>query len=82
MEVHKYTNGTSVNAIQFKSMVTIIIIIIIVMTDCSFIYSLYRIVFIHFHSASHSMSLSQALTTTAIDTVMEFTRRSATGDCK
>src|SRR6218665_3992599 len=37
---------------------------------------------IHFYSASHSMSLSEALPTTAIDTVLEFTRRSATGNCK
>ena len=42
----------------------------------------YSIVFIHFYSASHSMSLSEALPTTAIDTVSEFTRRSATGYCK
>jgi len=28
------------------------------------------------------MSLSEALSTTAIDTVSEFTRRSATGNCK
>jgi len=39
-------------------------------------------VFIHFGSASHSMSLSEALQTTTIDTVSEFTRRSATGNCK
>ena len=37
---------------------------------------LYCIVFIHFYSASHSMSLSEALPTTAIDTVSEFTRQS------
>jgi len=43
---------------------------------------LYCIVFIHFYSASHSLSLSEALPTTAIDTVSEFTRRSATGNCK
>ena len=30
---------------------------------------LYCIVFIHFYSASHSLSLSEALPTTAIDTV-------------
>jgi len=30
------------------------------------------IVLIHFYSASHSMSLSEALPTTAIDTVSEF----------
>ena len=40
---------------------------------------LYCIVFIHFYSASHSMSLSEAFPTTAIDTVSEFTRRSTTG---
>src|SRR6218665_171633 len=34
------------------------------------------IVFIHFYSASHSTSLSEALPTTAIDTVSEFTCRS------
>src|SRR6218665_731927 len=39
------------------------------------------IVFIHFYSASHSMILSEALPTTAIDTVLEFTRRSPTGNC-
>src|SRR6218665_3301005 len=44
--------------------------------------ALYCIVFIHFYSASHSMSLSEALPTTAIDAVSEFTRRSATGNCK
>src|SRR6218665_996871 len=38
---------------------------------------LYCIVFIHFHSASQSMNLSEALLTTAIDTVLEFTRRCA-----
>ena len=37
---------------------------------------LYCIVFIHFYSASHSLSLSEALPTTAIATVSEFTRRS------
>ena len=37
---------------------------------------------IHFYSASPSMSLSEALPTTAIDTVAQFTRRSATGNCK
>ena len=42
---------------------------------------LYCIVFIHFYSASHSLSLSEALPTTAIDTVLEFTRQSATGNC-
>src|SRR6218665_997079 len=36
----------------------------------------YCIVFIHFYSASHSLSLSEVLPTTAIDTVSEFTRRS------
>ena len=44
--------------------------------------ALYCIVFIHFYSASHSMSLSEALQTTAINTVLEFIRRSATGNCK
>src|SRR6218665_3358982 len=39
---------------------------------------LYCIVFIHFCSASHSTSLSESLPTTAIDTVSEFIRRSAT----
>jgi len=39
-----------------------------------------NIVFLHFHSASHSTSLSEALPTTAIDTVSEFTRQSATGN--
>ena len=35
----------------------------------------YCIVFIHFYNASHSMmSLSEALPTTAIDAVLEFTR--------
>src|SRR6218665_1036176 len=34
---------------------------------------LYCIVFIHFYSASHSLSLSEALPTTAVDTVSEFT---------
>src|SRR6218665_3185361 len=34
----------------------------------------YCIVFIHFYSASRSLSLSEALPTTAIDTVPEFTR--------
>src|SRR6218665_3287495 len=43
---------------------------------------LYCIVFIHFYSASHNLSLSEALPTTAIDTVSEFTRRSATGNCR
>ena len=38
----------------------------------------YCIVFIHFYSASHSTSLSEALPNTATDTVLEFTRRSAT----
>ena len=46
------------------------------------IHPLYCIVFIHFYSASHSLSLSEALPTTAIDTVSEFTRRSATGNCR
>src|SRR6218665_2282091 len=39
----------------------------------------YCIVFIHFYSAFHSMSLSEALPTTVVDTVSEFTRRSASG---
>ena len=43
---------------------------------------LYCIVFIHFYSSSHSLSFLEALPTTAIDTVSEFTRRSATGNCK
>ena len=34
------------------------------------------------YSTSHSMSLSETFPTTAIDTVSEFTRRSATGNCK
>src|SRR6218665_1006761 len=38
----------------------------------------YCIVFFHFYSASQCMSLSEALPTIAIDTVAEFTRRSAT----
>ena len=47
------------------------------------IYILYCIVFIHFVSASHGMRLSEALPTTAIiDTVLEFTRRHAIGNCK
>jgi|SRR6218665_108994 len=37
----------------------------------------YCIVFIHFYSTSHSMSLSEAT-----DTVSEFTCRSTTGNCK
>jgi len=44
-----------------------------------------HIVFIHLYSAnsaSHSMSLSEALPTTAINTMSEFTRRSATSNCK
>ena len=44
--------------------------------------ALYCIVFIHFYSTSGSLSLSEALPTTAIDTVSEFTRRSATGNCR
>ena len=43
---------------------------------------LYCIVFIHFYSASHSLTLSEALPMTAIDTVSGFTRRSAIGNCK
>jgi len=37
---------------------------------------------IYFYSDSQGMSLSEALPTTGIDTVSEFTRRSATGNCK
>ena len=48
----------------------------------SYDHCIYCIVFIHFYSASHSMSLSEALPSTEIDTVSEFTRRSATGNCK
>jgi len=40
------------------------------------------IVFIHFYSTFHGHSLSQALTTTAIDIVSEFTHQSAKGNCK
>jgi len=40
--------------------------------------TIFDIVFIHFYSASTLMSLSEALPTTAIDTVSELTRRSAT----
>jgi len=40
------------------------------------------IVFIHFYSASHSMSLSEALPIIAIDIVSEFICRSATGNFK
>jgi len=36
-------------------------------------FKLYCIVFIHFYSASHSMGLSEALPTTAIDTVGVYT---------
>jgi len=43
---------------------------------------MYCIVIIHFYSASHIISQSEALPTTAIDTVSEFTRRNATGNCK
>src|SRR6218665_1490469 len=43
---------------------------------------LYCTVFIHFYNASHSMNHSEALPTTATNTVSEFTRRSATGNCK
>src|SRR6218665_3291819 len=43
----------------------------------------YCTVFIHFYSTSHSMSLSETLPTVhSIDTVSEFTRRRATGNCK
>jgi len=45
--------------------------------------ALYCIVFIHFYSASHSMSLAEVqLPTTINDTVSELTRRSAIGNCK
>src|SRR6218665_1987493 len=40
---------------------------------------LYCIVSIHFYSTSHSMSFSEALPTTAIDTVSDFTCRKTTG---
>src|SRR6218665_681988 len=42
------------------------------------------IAFIHFYRyiSSNSMSLSEALPTTAIYTMSEFTHRSATGNCK
>jgi len=40
------------------------------------------IVFIHFYRAFHSVSLSEALPTTANNTVSEFTCRSATDNCK
>jgi len=43
---------------------------------------LYCIVLVHFYSASQCMSLSEVLPTTAIDTVSELTRQSATGSCK
>jgi len=39
-----------------------------------FVLILYCIVFIHFYSASHGMSLSKLLPTITIDTVSEFTR--------
>src|SRR6218665_1250419 len=39
---------------------------------------LYCMVLNHLNSASHSMSRSEALPTTAFDTVLEFTRRRAT----
>src|SRR6218665_3686121 len=48
---------------------------------CQLIIVLYCIVFIHFYSASHSLSFSEALPTTETDTVSEFTRRSATAAC-
>jgi len=40
------------------------------------------ILLFYFYSTYHSMSLSEALTTTAINTVSEFACRSATGNCK
>jgi len=43
---------------------------------------LYCIAVIYFYSASHGLNLSEALPTTAIDTVPKFTRRSATDNCK
>ena len=39
-------------------------------------------IYIHFNSAPHSMNLSEVLPNTAIDTVSEFTRRNAAGNCK
>ena len=45
-------------------------------------WAMYCVVFIHFYSASHSMSLSEVLPTTEIDTVLEITSRSATANCK
>jgi len=51
-------------------------------TTYSELLSISCIVFIHFYSAPHSMSLSAALPTTAIDTVSELTRQSATGNSK
>jgi len=49
---------------------------------CDWVDCFYCIVFIHFYSAYHSMSLSEVLPTTAIDIVSDFTRRSATSNCK
>jgi len=43
---------------------------------------LYCIAFIHFYSASHSMSLSETCQIPAIDPMSKITRRSATGNCK
>src|SRR6218665_138047 len=40
------------------------------------------IVFIPFYSASHGISLLEALLTTAIVTLSEFTRQSASDNCK
>ena len=47
---------------------------------CIILYN--NIVLIHFYSASHSTGLSEVLPITTTDTVSEFTRRSATGNCK
>ena len=40
------------------------------------------IIFIHFYSTSHNMSLLEALPTSEIDTLSEFTRQRAMGNCK
>ena len=60
----------------------IIVMNVIIMSFIMNITVMNIIVFIHFYSASHSMSLSEALPTTAIDIVSEFTCRSAIGNCK
>src|SRR6218665_888007 len=54
-----------------NSIIIIVIIILIVIESL-----MYCIVFIHFYSASLSLGLSEALPTSATDTVWEFTRRS------